>query len=256
MSRHPRANILGIGISAINMDLALTQVSDWITQGDSQYICITGVHGVMESQRDPALQRIHNQAGMVTPDGMPMVWLSQLQGYKHVRRVYGPDFMLAVCEHSLTTGWKHYFYGGAPGVAELLAQCLRQRFPGLIVAGCDTPPFRPLTPEEDQIAIQKMNDSGADIVWVGLSTPKQERWMASHLGKLTSPVMIGVGAAFDFHTGLKKQAPRWMQAIGMEWLFRLMTEPKRLWKRYLINNPRFLFLVFLQWLGLKKYPLD
>ena len=167
-----------------------------------------------------------------------------------------PDLLLAACERSLTTGWKHYFFGGGPGVAELLAARLTEKFSGLVVAGFDTPPFRPLTPQEDQIAVERINRSGADIVWVGLSTPKQEFWMAEHLGKVKAPVMIGVGAAFDFHAGLKKQAPCWMQRSGLEWFFRLATEPRRLWKRYLINNPLFAFLVFLQLTGLKKFPID
>jgi N-acetylglucosaminyldiphosphoundecaprenol N-acetyl-beta-D-mannosaminyltransferase len=251
-----RANILGVGVSAIRMELALTQVREWITQRASKYVCVTNVHVIMESYRAPKLRSVLNAAGMITPDGVPLVWLCHLQGFHHVQRVYGPDLLLATCEQSLKTGWKHYFYGGGPDVAELLARRLTQRFPDLTIVGWDTPPFRPLTLEEDQAAIDKINASGADIIWVGLGAPKQEYWMADHLGKLTAPVMIGIGAAFDFHAGLKKQAPHWMQSIGLEWLFRLSTEPRRLWKRYLINNPLFVILVFLQWLGIKKYTLD
>lgn len=256
MTPLPRANILGVGVSAIHMDQALSQIYEWIVQCDSQYICVTNVHVIMESYRAPRLQSVLNCAGMVTPDGVPLVWLCHLQGFHHVQRVYGPDLLLATCEQSLKTGWKHYFYGGGPAVAENLAHHLIQRFPNLAIVGWDTPPFRSLTPEEDRAAIEKINASGADIVWVGLGAPKQEYWMANHMGKLKAPVMIGVGAAFDFHAGLKKQAPQWMQSIGLEWLFRLATEPRRLWKRYLINNPLFVILVFLQWLGIKKYPLD
>ena len=210
----------------------------------------------MECQRDKKLKQVLNHAGMVTPDGVPLVWLCRLQGHKNTRRVYGPDLLLAACERSLTTGWKHYFYGGAPGVAEKLIANLEKRFPGLPVAGFDTPPFRPLTPEEDRAAVEQINASGADIVWVGLGAPKQEYWMAEHLGKVNAPVMIGVGAAFDFHAGVKKQAPRWMQRSGLEWLFRLATEPRRLWKRYLINNPLFIILAILQLTGLKKFPTE
>lgn len=256
LNRIDRVNILGVDVSAISMETALEHIEQSISTRKGEYVCVTGVHGVMESQRSPRLRQIHNHAGLVTPDGMPLVWLSRLHGYKNTRRVYGPDLLLAVCQHSLTGGWKHYFYGGAPGVAEKLASRLVERFPGLAVAGCDTPPFRPLTLEEDLAAVNKINDSHADIVWVGLSTPKQEHWMAEHLGQVTAPVMIGVGAAFDFHAGLKKQAPRWMQRSGLEWLFRLATEPRRLWKRYLINNPLFLWLIFLQLTGLKKFPTD
>ncbi len=249
-------NILGVNISTINMGQALSTINAWIENKKNNYICVTGVHGVMELQRSPRLRQIHNHAGLVTPDGMPLVWLSRLHGCKNTRRVYGPDLLLAVCQRSPVNGWKHYFYGGAPGVAEQLASRLTEKFPGLAVAGCDTPPFRPLTPEEDLTAVNKINDSHADIVWVGLSTPKQEIWMAEHLGKVTAPVMIGVGAAFDFHAGVKKQAPHWMQRSGLEWLFRLATEPRRLWKRYLINNPLFMGLIFLQLTGLKKFPTD
>jgi len=214
------------------------------------------VHTVMECQRDPALKRIHNRSGMTTPDGMPLVWLSRLHGHRHVSRVYGPDLLIAVCQESIRAGYRHFFYGGAEGVPEALAAALLRRFPGLVVAGTYSPPFRPLTPEEDEQIVAMINRARPDIVWVGLGAPKQEYWMAEHVGRLEAPVMVGVGAAFDFHSGRKKQAPRWMQRSGLEWLFRLLTEPRRLWRRYLINNPLFLWLVALQLLGLRRYPLD
>lgn len=251
-----RSNILGVGISAINMEMALEQIRDWIGRGAQTYVCVTGVHGIMESWRDERLRRIHNNAGMVTPDGMPLVWLNRLRGFEYVKRVYGPDFLLAVCERSLQTGWSHYFYGGGVGVAEKLSVQLIKHFPGLKVAGTEAPPFRPLTHEEDQAMIMQINAAKADILWVGLGTPKQEYWMSEHLGKVDAPVMIGVGAAFDFLAGIKKQAPRWMQSNGLEWLYRLTSEPRRLWRRYLINNPLFLLLVFLQLLGIKRYTID
>lgn len=251
-----KTNILGIGISAVTMESTIQQISAWIENHDQQYVCITNVYSIMLTQRDPTLQKIFNRAGMATPDGMPLVWLSHLHGKKNVQRVYGPDLLLAVCERSKVTQWRHYFYGGAPGVAELLSQRLKEKYPHLNIVGCDTPPFRPLTEEEDQAAIEKINASGAHIVWVGMSTPKQDRWMSAHLGKITTPVMIGVGAAFDFHAGIKPQAPRWMQRNGLEWLFRLYSEPRRLWRRYLISNPAFIFHSFLQLTGLRKYPMD
>jgi N-acetylglucosaminyldiphosphoundecaprenol N-acetyl-beta-D-mannosaminyltransferase len=250
------SNILGARVSALNMPLALSQLACWITNRESHYICVTNVHVIMEAYRSPALRGVLNHAGLVTPDGMPLVWLSHLYGHPEVRRVYGPDLLLAACQRSLQTGWKHYFYGGSPGAAELLIDRLCQRFPGLSIAGHATPPFRPLSPEEDQAAIDKINASGADIVWVGLGAPKQEFWMADHLGRITVPLMIGVGAAFDFHAGLKKQAPLWMQRSGLEWLFRLASEPRRLWKRYLINNPAFAILAILQFAGLKNFSMD
>lgn len=251
-----RTNVLGVGVSAVNMRLALETIDRWIAAGERQYVCITGVHGVMESQHDPELRQIHNEAGMVTPDGMPLVWLSKWRGHAHVDRVYGPDLMLALCQHSLDKGYRHYFYGGSEGVPELLAERLAARFPGLEVAGTYSPPFRALSEEEDEQIVAAINAARPDVIWVGLSTPKQERWMASHVGRVDAPVMIGVGAAFDFHAGLKRQAPYWMQRSGSEWLFRLMTEPRRLWRRYLKNNPRFVALVAAQWLGLRSFELD
>jgi len=238
----PRVDVLGVQVSVLNMDCALDVLDYWITTGTQQYVCVTGVHGVMESYRDAALQRIHNGAGLVTPDGMPLVWWARTRGYSHVRQVCGAELMLACCERSLTAGYRHFFYGGGDGVADLLVRRLTRRFPGLAVAGTYTPPFRPLTTEEDADVIRRIRDSGADIVWVGLSTPKQERWMAEHMGRIDATLMIGVGAAFDFHAGLKCRAPRWMSRSGLEWLFRLSTEPRRLWKRYLTNNPAFVYL--------------
>ena len=235
-------DVLGVHVSVLDMDRTLDILDRWITEGHREYVCVTGVHGVMESRRDDALRQIHNNAGLVTADGMPLVWWARLQGWRHARRVYGPDLLLACCERSITTGYRHFFYGGGEGVADLLARRLSRRFPGMIVAGTYTPPFRPLTPEEDEDVVARINAAAPDVVWVGLSTPKQERWMAEHVERLDAAVLIGVGAAFDFHAGLKPQAPRWMQSSGLEWLFRLGTEPGRLWKRYLVNNPAFLWL--------------
>jgi N-acetylglucosaminyldiphosphoundecaprenol N-acetyl-beta-D-mannosaminyltransferase len=242
----PRVDVLGVGVSAINMDTALEVIDRWITAGAQKYVCVTGVHGVMESQRDESLRRIHNAAGLVTPDGMPLVWLSRLHGRRNTSRVYGPDLLLEVCDRSLATGYRHFFYGGQEGVGERLVERLCRRFPGLIVAGTYAPPFRALTADEELEAVRLINAAKPDIVWVGLSTPKQERWMAQHVGQLSAPVLIGVGAAFDFHAGVKRQAPRWMQRSGLEWLFRLASEPRRLWKRYLVNNPLFVWLTLLQ----------
>jgi N-acetylglucosaminyldiphosphoundecaprenol N-acetyl-beta-D-mannosaminyltransferase len=242
----PRVDILGIQVSAINMDQTLEILDHWITAGVRQYVCVTGVHGVMESRRDERLQQIHNAAGLVTPDGMPLVWWTRSCGWRHARRVYGPDLLLTCCQRSITTGYRHFFYGGQEGVADLLVRRLTKRFPALAVAGTYTPPFRALTKQEDEDVVQMINAAAPDIVWVGLGTPKQEYWMADHVDRLEAPVLIGVGAAFDFHAGLKRQAPRWMQQSGLEWLFRLSSEPRRLWKRYLLNNPAFV------WLALEK----
>lgn len=241
-----RANVLGVGVSAINMPIALDTIQDWIARREPNYVCVTGVHGVMESHRSPELREIHNRAGMVTPDGMPLVWLARLMGFRNVARVYGPDLMLAICERSITAGWRHFLYGGAPGVPELLARKLSERFPQIEIAGMYSPPYRALSAIEDENIVRRINGSGADIVWVGLSTPKQERWMAAHRAALNVPVLIGCGAAFDFHAGLKQQAPRWIQRSGFEWMFRLLSEPRRLGPRYLVNNPMFVGLIIRQ----------
>ena len=249
-----RCNVLGVGISPINRPIALATIERWIAKRMPHYVTVTGVHGVMESQHDPELRRIHNAAGMVTPDGMPMVWISRWRGFKQVSRVYGPDLMLDVCRRSIHTGWRHYFYGGAEGVADLLASKLQQRFPGLQVAGTFCPPFRPMNDQEDHALVEHINAARPDIVWVGLSTPKQEYWMARHLGRVTAPVLIGVGAAFDFNAGLKAQAPCWMQQSGLEWLFRLFAEPRRLWRRYLLNNTGFVFRILCSGLFRARTP--
>jgi N-acetylglucosaminyldiphosphoundecaprenol N-acetyl-beta-D-mannosaminyltransferase len=188
-------------------------------------VCTT--HTVLECHDAPDLAAIVNQAGMATPDGMPLVWLGRLRGHP-VERVYGPDLMLAVCERGQARGYRHFFYGGAEGVAETLAARLRARFPRLLVAGSYCPPFRPLTAAEEREVAAQINASGADIVWVGLGTPKQDYWVARFRPLLTAPVLIAVGAAFDFHAGRVRQAPRWMQRAGLEWLFRLTQDPRRL----------------------------
>lgn len=251
-----RVNILGVGISAINMDMALDSIEGWIARHEPHYVCVTPVHSVMECQSNPELRLVFNGSGLTTPDGMPLVWLCRYKGYHDVSRVYGPDLMLALCERSVGQGYRHFFYGGAEGVPEQLAENLRERFPGLLVAGTYSPPFHPLIPAEDAHVVRMINKASPDIVWVGLGSPKQELWMAAHLGRLRVPVLIGVGAAFDFHAGLKKQAPYWMQQNGLEWLFRLLAEPRRLWKRYVINNPRFVIMVLLQMMGLRRYSLE
>jgi N-acetylglucosaminyldiphosphoundecaprenol N-acetyl-beta-D-mannosaminyltransferase len=210
----------------------------------------------MECQQSATLRQVVNQAGLATPDGMPLVWLSQKQSGLPVSRVYGPDLMLDLCALSVERGYRHYFYGGQMGVPHELAEKLQCRFPGLQVAGSYAPPFRPLTPAEDDQIIQQINETQPHIIWVGLGTPKQDLWMADHRDQLTAPVLIGVGAAFNIHSGHLRQAPRWMQNYGLEWLFRLIQEPRRLWYRYLIYNPLFMMLIVAQMLGLKRYELD
>jgi N-acetylglucosaminyldiphosphoundecaprenol N-acetyl-beta-D-mannosaminyltransferase len=239
-ARDARVAVLDVRISTVDLSGAVERIGHWIEQDRRKYVCVTGVHGVMESQRDPELLRIHNESGLTTPDGMPMVWAGRWAGARSMERVYGPDLMLAVCERAAERGWSSYFYGGKEGVAEKLVSRLQNRFPGLRAVGIESPPFRPLTEREEDDLMKRMNAADADIVWVGLSTPKQERWMAAHRTRLNAKVLIGVGAAFDIHAGVLRQAPRWMQRIGLEWLFRTIMEPRRLAPRYLRHNPAFI----------------
>lgn len=237
-----RIDILGVAVSAINMTDAVTTIERWIAQRMPHYVCIRDAHGIIASRNDSRLRDIHNEAGLVTPDGMPLVWLSHWLGAKHVERVYGPDLMRVIIARSPSCGYRHFFFGGAPGVADRLAAGLVAAHPGLNVVGTFCPPFRPLTPEEDAEVVAQINAAAPDIVWVGLGSPKQEYWMASHIRLIDASVLIGVGAAFDFLAGNKRQAPAWMQRNGLEWLFRLCTEPRRLWRRYLYVVPLFLVL--------------
>jgi N-acetylglucosaminyldiphosphoundecaprenol N-acetyl-beta-D-mannosaminyltransferase len=249
-----RENILGVNVSVIHMDDAVRQIADWVQNKKAAYVCVTPAHAVMECVNHPELKRIYNESGLTTPDGMAIVWLLKMAGHKQVSRVYGPDLLQAVCKASFDQKAKHFFYGGAPGVAEDLVTYLKKDNPYLVVAGLYSPPFRDLSTEEENQVLAMFKDSAADIIWVGLGSPRQEVWMAEHVGATTA-VLIGVGAAFDFLSGHKKQAPRWIQRSGLEWFFRLCSEPGRLWRRY-IQYPRFLWLIFLQKMGLRKYPMD
>jgi len=251
-----RVNVLGVGISVLNLRTALAAMAEAIQTRRKGYICVTGVHGVMEAQDDVNFKDILNQAFLCTPDGMPMVWAGKMKGHREMSRVYGPDLMLEVCAESEKSGWRHFFYGGGEGVAEELAAKLRTRFPKLQVVGTFTPPFRALNPDEEKALQAQVAQTKPDILWVGLSTPKQERFMVGYLPKLEVTLMAGVGAAFDFHSGRVKQAPRWMQRSGLEWFYRLCSEPRRLAKRYFRNNPLFILKFSAQTLGLKRYPMS
>ncbi len=249
-----RINVLGVGVSAINVALAVAEVERWIKEGHREYVCVTGMHGVVESLHAEPLRVIHNRAGLVTPDGMPMVWLLWYHGHKNADRVRGADFMSAILEYGATQGWKHYFYGTTPETLALLESRLKARIPELKIVGSLSPPFRDLTLEEDEAIVAEINASGADIVWVGLSTPKQERWMSSHRARLNAAALMGVGAAFDFHAGTAREAPRFIQRSGFEWLYRLASEPRRLWRRYSRGVPIFMWQILLQKTGLRRYP--
>ncbi|MGD0252244.1 MAG: WecB/TagA/CpsF family glycosyltransferase [Verrucomicrobiota bacterium] len=251
-----RVNVLGVGISVINLPSALAAIADAVRARRKGYICVTGVHGVMEAQADAAFRKILNEAFLCTPDGMPMVWAGKLSGHSRMSRVYGPDLMLDVCAWSEKNPCRHFFFGGAPGVAETLRDKLTARFPALQVAGCYTPPFRALNAEEQEQLQETVRAARPDILWVGLSTPKQEKFMAEFLPRLDVTLMIGVGAAFDFLSRRVKQAPRWMQRSGLEWCYRLCQEPRRLGRRYFRNNPLFAVKIAAQLCGLKKYSLE
>ena len=250
-----RANILGVGISPIDMEAALNAIAGKIESNQKDFICVVPAHTVMDCLADLALCRIVNSSGIATPDGMSIVWLLRLKGYARVHRVYGPDLLLAACERGLVHSWRHYFYGGAAGVAQSLVEKLSVRLPGLQVAGMYTPPFRQHTEEEDRQVVWEINDAAADIVWVALGSPKQEYWMSEHLGKIQAPVMIGVGAAFDYISGRKRQAPDWIQRSGFEWFYRWLSEPRRLWPRYR-QYPKFVLLALAQLAGVRKFPLE
>lgn len=247
-----RENVLGVGVSAVNLAEALDVVDRWIRTGDRQYVCVTGVHGVMESWRSETLRRIHNQAGMVTPDGRPLAWLLRLGGHRGAGQVCGPELMPALVAAGQHRSYRHFLYGATEDTLDRLQRALLQAAPHAEVAGTLAPPFRPMTPEEDRQAVEHINACQPDIVWVGLSTPKQEVWMAEHRGRLTAPVLIGVGAAFDINAGLKRRAPRLLQTVGLEWAYRTAQEPRRLAGRYFRNNPAFLGLILLQKAGLLK----
>ena len=256
MTEAKRINVLGIGISVLNLPTATEAVIHALKEKQKGCICITGVHGVMEGQRDESLRKILNHSFLTTPDGMPMVWVGKLRGFQEMGRVYGPDLMAEVCEFTRGKNYTHFLYGGAEGVAQQLKALLEKKFQGIKIVGICTPPFRGLTADEEKELIRMVNEKKPDIIWVGLSTPKQEKFMAEYFDKLHATLFFGVGAAFDFYTGRVRQAPRWMQRTGLEWFFRLCCEPRRLWRRYLKNNPLFAFKLFCQLAGLKKYRLE
>jgi N-acetylglucosaminyldiphosphoundecaprenol N-acetyl-beta-D-mannosaminyltransferase len=238
------------------MSTAIDAIEAAVVDDVKGYVCVTGVHGVVEAQRDENFRAILNSAFMVTPDGMPTVWIGKAQGYRNMERVYGPDMMLEVCRRSVEKEYRHFIFGGDVGVAQDLATKLRSRFPGIKIVGVYTPPYRPLNQDEDAELIAQVGAVQPDLLWVGLSTPKQERFMDAYLDRLDVKIMLGVGAAFDIHTGRTKDAPKWMQRSGLHWLFRLLQEPHRLAGRYLINNPLFIYQIILQLLGLRTYHVE
>lgn len=256
MNPPPRFNVLGTGVSALSLDEARDLVLAARERKHPGYVCCATAYNLNLARADTALRAAYNRSLLTTPDGMPLVWLGRWHGHRHITRVYGPDLLEAVCDAGRATGLSHYFYGGKPGVAEELKARLTSRFPGLRVAGTFTPPFRALNPDELAALRADIAATQPDVIWVGLSTPTQEKFMAEHGPQLDAGLLIGVGAAFDFLSGRVPQAPRWMQRSGLEWFHRLCTEPSRLWQRYLVQSPMFVIRTFAQLVGLKKYPLD
>ncbi len=252
----PRFNVLGVGIHALNLAQARDLVIAAARARSGGYVCLCDVNSVSCARRDPAHRAALNHSFLTTPDGMPLVWLGRRAGHAELTRVYGPDLLEAVCAQTADTPLTHFLYGAGPGTAEKLADRLRERFPDLKIVGTHSPPFRALNSEEEADLACQLAILRPDFFWVGLSTPKQEYFMSTHAGQLDVGLMLGVGAAFDFLSGHIRQAPRWMQRSGLEWLFRLCTEPRRLAPRYLRNNPLFLLRVLAQKLGLRRYPTD
>lgn len=238
--------VLGVRVDAVQMVDALERLRSFIDeeQAMTRYVAVTGMHGVAEAHNDQYIRTVLNAADLVVPDGMPLVWVGRFCGYQLRHRVCGSELMVSFCQTS-GSAYRHFFYGGGPGVAEKLASILHGKY-GIQIAGCYTPPFRPLTAAEEQELATLVEERSPDVFWVGLSTPKQEKWMYEHCNKLKVRLMLGVGAAFDMNSGNLRRAPGWMRRSGLEWLFRLACEPRRLWRRYLITIPTAMWFVGLE----------
>ena len=235
--------VLDVNINATNLDQAFSTIDQWITERKKVYVCVAPVSTVVACQKDQEYKRVVNSADLVTPDGMPLVWIGKMRGFKEIARTYGPDLMRRICEQGQAKGYRHYFYGASAQTLDLLEKKLQNTFSDIEITGKHSPPFGEISDQELNNDLDRINEANPDILWVGLGSPKQDFWMHKNRDKLETPVIIGVGAAFDFLSGMKKQAPRWMQNVGLEWLFRLCSEPRRLWRRYLIGNAVFVFLI-------------
>ncbi len=238
MNEKKTATVLSAPIDVLTWEQALARISRWAAQRESRYVCICNVHSVVTAGQDVAFGRVVKEADMATPDGAPVAWMLRKLGYANQQRINGPDLMWKYCEQAAQRGEAIYLYGGTPDTLKILQRRLVEIFPGLRIAGAYSPPFRAATNEEDEADVRRINASGASTVWVSLGCPKQEKWMAAHRGRVNA-VMIGVGAAFDYHAGTIQRAPTWMQNAGLEWLHRVCSEPRRLWRRYLVTNTLF-----------------
>jgi N-acetylglucosaminyldiphosphoundecaprenol N-acetyl-beta-D-mannosaminyltransferase len=245
--------VLGIPLALTDYERTIEWMDATIATGQRGYVCVAAVHTVMACQEDPELRAAVLGSDLTVPDGQPLVWAMNALGHDLSSRVYGPDLMARYCERAALSGARMFLYGGRnQGALVQLALNLRTRYPGLNIVGGYAPPFRALTGEEEDFVLDEINRSQADVVWVGIGVPKQEKWMAAMRDRLRAPVLVGVGAAFDFHAGLVSQAPRWMQSMGLEWAYRLLQEPGRLWRRYLRYNPRFVAGFLRQWLAHRR----
>ncbi|TWD83295.1 N-acetylglucosaminyldiphosphoundecaprenol N-acetyl-beta-D-mannosaminyltransferase [Kribbella amoyensis] len=234
-----RVDVLGIHVSVTDMDDTVDRFGKWIANDDRQLVCVSDMNALLHARADERLTEVYNTSGLTLADGMPLVWAGKKAGFGQMARVCGPDLLERVMAEAAERGWSQYFYGGADGVVEQLRDTFTAKHPGLKVAGVYSPPYRALSPQETAEVVDRINAAAPDIVWVGLGAPKQERWMADHRDRLDAAILIGVGAAFDFHTGRLDRAPVWMQKAGLEWSYRLSKEPRRLWKRYVLGIPRF-----------------
>jgi N-acetylglucosaminyldiphosphoundecaprenol N-acetyl-beta-D-mannosaminyltransferase len=244
-------DVFGTAIDAIEPHAAVERIAGWAYAGDSRCVCICNAHSMVTAQRDPAFRQALQQADLATPDGAPVAWMGRWQGWPGQARVSGPDLMLDYCAFAARRGEAIFLYGSTPDTLARLETALHLRWPTLRIAGSHSPPFRPLSADEDAAVVDRINRSGARTVWVSLGCPKQEAWMAAHRGRVQA-VMVGVGAAFDFHAGVLPRAPRWMRDHGLEWLHRLASEPGRLWRRYLLTNSLFMAYAARQWWQVRR----
>lgn len=246
-------NVCGVPVSAINLQEACRQIDEWIQQKEQRYVCIAPVATIVDAQNDQDYRKVVIGADMITPDGMPLVWIGRFKGKHHVGRTYGPDLLEALCKEGEIKGYRHYFYGGTQECSQRLEINLKRRFPNIQIAGRYVPGQLPIHFLEKEEILKGIDQSRADILWIGLGSPKQDFWMAEHRNRLNVPVMIGVGAAFDFLAGTKPQAPRWIRQSGLEWFYRLCCEPQRLAKRYLVGNARFLYFLMKDLISLRFF---
>lgn len=242
---HVKQNVIGSPIDMITWSNAINTLASWGAEHESRVVCICNAHSVVTAKSDTEFNEVIQHADMATPDGAPVAWMIKKVSGQPQDRINGPDLMLKYCEHAEKIGQSIYLYGGKESTLETLVEVLKSNYPNLKIAGYLSPPFRELTEDEKQKIIRDINSSGANTVWVGLGCPKQEKWMYEHQGKINA-VMIGVGAAFDYHAGTIKRAPKWMQNSGLEWFHRLCSEPRRLWKRYLVTNTLFILYALKQ----------